>query len=103
MRKLLLAVCLLLTGSYLYAQDSQIDRRHVNFDQGWKFHLGNASDPEKDFNYGIGNILAKTGDAANTCIKADFNDKDWANVQLPHDWVVGLPFVHSTNDDVDAH
>ena len=88
---------------YLHAQDSQIHREHLNFDQGWKFHLGNASDPEKDFNYGIGNILAKTGDAANTCIKANFNDKDWADVQLPHDWAVALPFVHSPNGDVDAH
>ena len=82
---------------------AQVGREHLDFDAGWKFHLGSAADPHQDFNYGIGNILAKTGDADNTCIKADFNDKDWADVQLPHDWAVALPFVHSTNDDVDAH
>ena len=78
-------------------------RERENFDQGWRFHLGNAADPAKDFNYGVGNILAKTGDAANTCIQANFDDKDWTDVQLPHDWAVALPFVHSPNGDVDAH
>jgi beta-galactosidase len=78
-------------------------RRHIDFDEDWKFHLGNASDPRLDFNYGIGNILAKTGDAANTCIQMDFNDKEWTTVQLPHDWAAALPFARVDNDDVDAH
>lgn len=78
-------------------------RERLDFDGGWKFHLGNAGDPHQDFNYGIGNILAKTGDAANTCIKSDFDDAGWADVQLPHDWVVGLPFAHADNGDVEAH
>ncbi len=78
-------------------------RQRLDFDEGWKFHLGNAADARKDFNYGIGNILAKTGDADNTCIRADFDDKAWADVQLPHDWAVALPFVHVVNSDVDAH
>src|ERR1700744_639445 len=74
-----------------------------NFDEGWKFHLGNAADPHRDFNYSIGNILAKTGEAANTCIKMDFDDRDWSPVSLPHDWAVALPFGHVRNGDVDAH
>jgi beta-galactosidase len=78
-------------------------REKRNFDEDWKFHLGNATDPHRDFNYSIGNILAKTGDAANTGIKIDFDDRDWANVQLPHDWAVALPFEHIRNGDVDAH
>ncbi len=77
--------------------------QRLDFDEGWKFHLGHGADARRDFNYGIGNILAKTGDADNTCIKADFDDRDWAGVQLPHDWAVALPFVRVANEDVDAH
>jgi beta-galactosidase len=103
MRKLLvLLVAIAAFGGRGFAQGGG-GREHLDLDEGWKFHLGNAADPAKDFNYGVGNILAKTGDAANTCIQANFDDKDWADVQLPHDWAVGLPFAHSANDDVDAH
>jgi len=78
-------------------------REHRNFDADWQFHLGHASDPHRDFNYGIANILAKTGEAANTCIRMDFDDRGWETVQLPHDWAVTLPFSHVDNEDVDAH
>ena len=78
-------------------------RGHFNFDEGWKFHLGHASDPYRDFNYGVANILAKTGDAGNTCIRMDFDDRAWTSVQLPHDWAVSLPFSHVDNEDVEAH
>ncbi len=78
-------------------------RQHLNFDDGWKFHLGHAADPHRDFNYGIANILAKTGDAAHTAINMDFDDKSWSSVQLPHDWAVTLPFEHVPNGDLDSH
>jgi len=90
-------------GCWWAAAAGQSVHQRLQFDGDWKFHLGNASDPHRDFNYGIGNILAKTGDAANTCIKADFDDRSWLSVQLPHDWAVGLPFEQVANDDVDAH
>jgi len=88
---------------WLAATDAQPVRQRINFDNDWKFHLGHSADPHRDFNYGIGNILAKTGDAANTAIKMEFDDRAWASVQLPHDWVVGLPFSQVANNDVDAH
>ncbi|HEY4290362.1 MAG TPA: beta-galactosidase GalA [Puia sp.] len=87
----------------LIAASAQPLRERLNFDDGWKFHLGHAADPHRDFNYGIGNILAKTGDADNTCIKMDFDDRAWTPVQLPHDWAVGLPFEQVANKDVDSH
>jgi beta-galactosidase len=90
-------------GCWCAAAVGQPARQHLNFDGDWKFHPGNAADPHRDFNYGIGNIFAKTGDAANTCIKSDFDDRSWEAVQLPHDWAVGLPFQQVANDDVDAH
>jgi beta-galactosidase len=95
---------LLITTSFATAQgQSSVGRRRVNFDNDWKFHLGHATDPHRDFNYSIANILAKTGDAANTCIRIDFDDRSWQTVQLPHDWAVSLPFEHVDNEDVDAH
>ncbi|MDE3185485.1 MAG: glycosyl hydrolase 53 family protein [Bacteroidota bacterium] len=79
------------------------DRAHINIDENWKFHLGNAADPLKDFNYGIADIFKKSGDAGNTAINPRFNDSSWRTINLPHDWVVELPFVNSPNFDVMAH
>ena len=78
-------------------------REHRSFDNDWRFHPGHATDPHRDFDYTIANILAKTGDAGNTCIRMDFDDRAWAPVQLPHDWAVALPFSHVANEDVEAH
>ncbi|GGA95576.1 beta-galactosidase GalA [Puia dinghuensis] len=99
MKQLFFLMGMLVVSAGVLAQE----RQRISFDEGWKFHLGDATDPHRDFNYTIGNILAKTGDAANTCIKMDFDDRDWTPVSLPHDWAVGLPFNHVHNGDVDAH
>ncbi len=80
-----------------------IVRRNINFDEGWKFHLGNASNPYLDFNYGIANIFSKSGEASNSAVGINFHDENWENVQLPHDWVVGFPFEYVHNEDIDAH
>ncbi|MHB1920640.1 MAG: beta-galactosidase GalA [Chitinophagaceae bacterium] len=95
---------LLILSNTLFAQGQQnFVRKKVNFDQGWKFHLGNAADPKKDFNYGIANIFSKEGSAGNTCISPDFNDSGWANIHIPHDWLVRLPFVDSPDPNIMAH
>jgi beta-galactosidase len=78
-------------------------RRHINFDDNWRFHLGSASDPAKDFNYSISTIFSKTGAASGTAIDPKFNDSGWRRLQLPHDWAVELPFSNSPNFDVMAH
>lgn len=94
---LLIVVCL--TGM---GQQNTV-RQHVCFDEGWKFHLGNAADPSRDFNYGIYNIFSKTGWAPGTCIAPNYDDDTWESVQLPHDWAVTLPFQYIRNGDIDAH
>ncbi|HXB34430.1 MAG TPA: glycoside hydrolase family 2 TIM barrel-domain containing protein, partial [Puia sp.] len=101
-RFLLTTFIIIATVVTAYGQSST-GRELKNFDIDWKFHLGNATDPHRDFNYSIANILAKTGDAANTCIRIDFDDRSWQTVQLPHDWAVSLPFANVDNDDVGAH
>jgi beta-galactosidase len=63
------------------------------FDFGWRFSLGHASDPAKDFGYGAGqNDFAKTGEFK--IAKASYDDSGWRPLDLPHDWAVELPFVN---------
>ena len=73
----------------------------LNFDEGWKFHLGNAADPSKDFGCGTEyfNYLTKANSIHNNGPYSNkFDDKDWKPVDLPHDFVVDLPF-----DSVASH
>ncbi|MGB8191439.1 MAG: beta-galactosidase GalA [Chitinophagaceae bacterium] len=95
-RLLLLLACL--AGSTSYGQ-----RKHINFDEGWKFHFGHAADPTKDFNYGITAIFAKSGKTDNTALAIKFKDSSWRTLDLPHDWAVELPFANSPNFDVMSH
>ena len=76
---------------------------HLNFDEGWRFSLGHAADPAKDFNYKVANLFAKSGKAEQTAISPVFDDAAWRKLNLPHDWAVGLPFAQSANVDVLAH
>ena len=98
----ILIFILLFTTTISFAQQEK-SRKKINFDFGWKFHFGNADNPREDFNYGIANILSKEERVGGTCIAPSFNDSSWEKVQLPHDWVVQLPFVDSPDFDVMAH
>ena len=91
----------ILISLFLSAQSQ--DRIKINLDEDWKFHLGNASDPAKDFNYSIANIFSKSGAAGNSAINPKFDDSSWRTLNLPHDWAVELPFANSPNFDVMAH
>lgn len=65
------------------------------FDDGWKFALGDASSPAKDFGRGTEyfNYFTKAASIHNAGPYAmQFDDSAWKPVQLPHDWVVDLPF-----------
>jgi len=77
-------------------------RKQLSLDRGWRFHLGDASSPEGDFGYGIDASFAKAGDAAGPANRG-FNDSSWGRIDVPHDWVVGLPFVRSDDDGVLQH
>ncbi|HXD79587.1 MAG TPA: beta-galactosidase GalA, partial [Puia sp.] len=78
-------------------------RQHRPLDADWRFHLGDAADPARDFNYSTVTIFSKSGNARGTAIDPNFNDKDWTTISLPHDWAVGLPFENSPDFDVMAH
>jgi len=93
-------VCiLLLTTSVSYSQQTKGNRERINFDFNWKFHLGHAANAEKDFDYTIHTIFNKAGQSIGTAIAPDFNDSLWSAVQLPHDWIVNLPFDKHAEKD----
>jgi beta-galactosidase len=68
-------------------------RERLLLDFGWRFHLGNANDPEKDFGFGGGRAgnFQKTGNFLPAGAMA-FDDGAWRGVDLPHDWAIELPF-----------
>lgn len=73
-----------------------LSAQEMLFDDGWKFAFGNASSPEKDFGRGTEyfNYFTKAASIHNKGPYAmDFDDSAWKEVQLPHDWVVDLPFA----------
>ena len=89
MRRPLLLLLMLLSCTVLSAQETL-------FDDGWKFAFGNASSPEKDFGRGTEyfNYFTKAASIHNKGPYAvDFDDSAWKDVQLPHDWVVDLPYA----------
>jgi beta-galactosidase len=68
-------------------------REHLSMDNDWRFALGHAYDPSKDFYNGTGGFsyLAKTG-YGDGAASAEFDDRAWRKIDLPHDWAVEQPF-----------
>ncbi len=95
--------CLVLFFGFIASARNGPERRRVSFNSDWKFHLGNASDPLKDFDFGIANIFSKSGKTEKTAVGRDFNDSLWRSLSLPHDWAVELPFVYKDNIDLKDH
>lgn len=89
MRGLLIILLSLFSFSALQAQE-------VLFDDGWKFAFGDASSPKKDFGRGTEyfNYYTKAASIHNEGpYSPKFDDSSWKDVNLPHDWVVDLPFA----------
>lgn len=79
---------------------AQSVRETIRLDDGWKFALGNASDPKKDFGCGTEyfNYLTKAKSIHNEGpYVMKFDDKDWQEVSVPHDWVTTLPFAREAS------
>ncbi len=66
-------------------------RQRLSLDEGWRFALGHASDPDQDFGFGAEMTYAKSGEAKGAT-HPTFQDAAWRQVELPHDWAVELPF-----------
>jgi beta-galactosidase len=89
--KSLILIILLTISASLHAQ-TQV-REHLSMDFGWRFALGHAYDPAKDFYNGTGDFsyFAKTG-YGDGAASPDFDDRSWRKINLPHDWAVEQPF-----------
>jgi beta-galactosidase len=78
------------------APDSPRERLLMDF--GWRFAFGHATDAAKDFdpdpNGAVFSYFAKAGVAA-AAAAADFDDRGWRMLDLPHDWAVEMPFSQS--------
>jgi beta-galactosidase len=73
---------------------SSSPRERLLLDFGWRFHLGHAHDPERDFGFGHGRQFAKVGGFFEPSSE-DFDVSGWRAVDLPHDWAVELPFENA--------
>ena len=75
---------------------AQSQRERLNFDKDWQFAFGDASSPAKDFGCGTEyfNYLTKAASIHNEGpYSQKFDASSWASVDLPHDWVVDLPYA----------
>ncbi len=71
-------------------------RERLLLDYGWRFALGHASDPDKDFGFGKlrrEGTFAKAGRVDGPAAPR-FDDSKWSKVDLPHDWALDLPFIN---------
>jgi len=72
-------------------------RERLLLDFNWRFALGHANDPAKDFGFGAMRreaTFAKSG-AFPGVTRTNFDDSAWQKIDLPHDWAVELPFVNA--------
>ena len=96
--RLILLLCALAVSWNLKAQKSE--RETIRLNEGWKFALGNASDPAKDFGCGTEyfNYLTKANSIHNEGPYVQkFDDSSWQEVNIPHDWVTTLPYAKETS------
>ncbi|MGA2326062.1 MAG: beta-galactosidase GalA [Bryobacteraceae bacterium] len=77
-------------------------RERLLLDFGWRFQLGHADDPERDFGFGRGSEFSKSGGMLIPS-RLNFDDSQWQAIDLPHDWAVALPFEKSANNTVTDH
>ena len=71
-------------------------RETIRLDEGWKFALGHAADPAKDFGCGTEyfNYLTKANSIHNEGpYSVKFDDSAWQAVRVPHDWAATLPYA----------
>ena len=84
------ALSLVIAAGNAIAADSP--RQRTRIDDGWRFALGHAWDPAQDFGHGTRPFFFAKAGYGDGPAAADFDDRPWRRVDLPHDWAVELPF-----------
>ncbi len=93
----LIILCLFFNLNTINAQEK------ISMDEDWKFHFGNSSNPDKDFGFGSTLIMHKSNVFESTIVSPKFIDTTWSKINIPHDWVVELPFVKLETHEMDSH
>ncbi|HSC52650.1 MAG TPA: beta-galactosidase GalA [Phnomibacter sp.] len=96
---------LLMCGTVVFGQQTTTKQK---LDNGWKFSLGHAADPSKDFHFGEALTFSKTNYLQeNTLLTVGaalrfslpympaFKDSAWESIDLPHDWAMRLPVAEN--------
>ena len=91
--RVLVVSLVLLTFAEFNAQERTSVRENLLMDFNWKFALGHAANPKEDFGYSTAyfTYLAKAG-YGDGAASANFDDRAWRVLNLPHDWCVELDF-----------
>jgi beta-galactosidase len=97
----ILVLCAM-TGSTVVRSQAAVGRERILLDGGWRFAFGHTYDVAKDFGYSRGEPFAKAGSAPGA-LSARFDDSAWRQIDLPHDWVVELPFVDGKVSNLESH
>lgn len=94
--KHLFSISVAVAATLLTVVTARAQRSVECIDRGWRFALGHAADPQRDFGCGTEyfNFLTKAASIHNEGPYAlHFDDGAWREVDLPHDWAVDLPFA----------
>ncbi|MGH8252642.1 MAG: glycoside hydrolase family 2 TIM barrel-domain containing protein, partial [Steroidobacteraceae bacterium] len=75
-----LVLCLVLPALTAATPPASGDARRASFNEGWRFHLGDAPDAQLPL----------------------FNDAAWTMLRLPHDWAIDGPFDAKLNPHTGA-
>ena len=92
-----------LTALFLALSFITSAQQRISLDDDWRFHFGHAANPDKDFDYGNKLLFHKSNVFETTVVNPKFIDTTWRKINVPHDWVVELPFVKSTTHEMDTH
>ncbi|MGM9489283.1 beta-galactosidase GalA [Ideonella sp. YS5] len=88
----LASIFLVMLGMIAGPAAAESARQRIRIDDGWRFALGHASDPAQDFNHGTRAFFFAKAGYGDGPAAAEFDDRPWRRVDLPHDWAVELPF-----------
>ena len=91
---------LLISAFCAMSLSAQSQRERIPFDNDWQFAFGDASSPAKDFGCGTEyfNYLTKAASIHNEGpYSPKFDASGWKTVDLPHDWVVDLPYAEEAS------
>ena len=86
---------LLLALSNPLGQASDSPREKLSLDLGWLFHLGDVPFPVVS-GHQTSYLNAKAGSATGAAAPI-YDDTDWRELDLPHDWASEAPFDPKAN------